>query len=202
MLNKKELVDLGYNICPDPDQPGKWYWRNDQDASEISFESEAAAILAASQDVESWGALSRCDNCGKVHNAHTMNEIADLLERMDQNGPMPSGECPDCGALCYEIEKDPEWGTVMDFFGLDPSYMWQAEQVIDYTQKYHEALGETETKKEEAAKALAFVRKVAELKKWGELDEEGNPFEPSDGGDDSHSCLMGLIDEARDIGVS
>lgn len=46
---------------------------------------------------------------------------------------------------------------------------------------------------------LAFVEKVARLKKWGEPDEIGDPFEPSDGVDDSHSCLMGLIDEARAI---
>lgn len=201
MLNKEELADLGYNICPDPDQEGKWYWRNDQDASEISFDSEAAATLAAAQDAEI-RPLSRCDNCGKVHSEQTLVEAKDLSMRTDPNGPVPTGECPDCGALCYEIEKDPEWETVMDFFGLDPSFMWQAEDVIDYTQKYHEALGETETKKEEAAKALAFVRKVAELKKWGELDEEGEPFEPSDGVEDSHDCLMDLIDEARDIGVS
>ncbi len=31
MLTKEQLTDLGYNICPDPDQEGKWYWRNDHD---------------------------------------------------------------------------------------------------------------------------------------------------------------------------
>jgi hypothetical protein len=46
---------------------------------------------------------------------------------------------------------------------------------------------------------LAFVEKVSCLKKWGEMDDEGQPFEPSDGVDDSHSCLMDLIDEARGL---
>lgn len=45
----------------------------------------------------------------------------------------------------------------------------------------------------------AFVKRIASLKKWGEPDENGKPFEPSDGLDDSHSCLMDLIDEARVI---
>lgn len=45
----------------------------------------------------------------------------------------------------------------------------------------------------------AFVKRIASLKKWGEPDENGNSFEPSDGLDDSHSCLMELIDEARGI---
>lgn len=44
-----------------------------------------------------------------------------------------------------------------------------------------------------------FVKHIASLKKWGEPDENGKPFEPSDGLDDSHSCLMDLIDEARVI---
>jgi len=43
------------------------------------------------------------------------------------------------------------------------------------------------------------VKRIASLKKWGEPDENGKPFEPSDGLDDSHSCLMDLIDEARVI---
>ncbi len=90
----------------------------------------------------------------------------------------------------------------MDFFGLDPSFMWRPEQVIYYTGKFNERLGEPESLKVEAAKALAFVRKVAALMKWGEPDEEGDPFEPDDGVDDSHTCLMDLIDEARAIGVS
>lgn len=49
------------------------------------------------------------------------------------------------------------------------------------------------------SKLLEFAQKVSLLKKWGEPDEDGEPFEPSDGVDDSHSCLMDLIDEARDL---
>ena len=46
--------------------------------------------------------------------------------------------------------------------------------------------------------ALAFVRQVAGFTKWGEPSpDDGSPFEPADMVDDSHSCLMDLIDEAR-----
>ena len=37
-----------------------------------------------------------------------------------------------------------------------------------------------------------FIQKVADLKLWSEMEEE-----PSDGLEDSHECLMDLINEAR-----
>lgn len=45
----------------------------------------------------------------------------------------------------------------------------------------------------------AFVRRVAGLKVWGEPDPDNNgePFRPQDGEEDSHICLMDLIEEAR-----
>jgi hypothetical protein len=51
---------------------------------------------------------------------------------------------------------------------------------------------------------LEFVAKVANLKKWGEPDSDmgGEPFEPSVGVDDSHECLMDLIEEARELSLS
>lgn len=50
---------------------------------------------------------------------------------------------------------------------------------------------------EQFDRLLAFARKVAHFKKWGTDDAEME--EPSDGVDDSHTCLMDLIDEAREI---
>lgn len=52
-----------------------------------------------------------------------------------------------------------------------------------------------------AANAVQFVQRVAGLLKFGEPDEDGEPFDPSDGVDDSHCCLMDLIDEARELAV-
>ena len=53
--------------------------------------------------------------------------------------------------------------------------------------------------KGKSSKSEEFVKSIAELKIWGEPDEDGNPFEPSDGLDDSHQCLMSKIEEAREI---
>lgn len=51
---------------------------------------------------------------------------------------------------------------------------------------------------QEQGEALALARLIASLPLWGEL-EEGEPFEPSDGLQDSHDALMGLIRKARRI---
>jgi hypothetical protein len=48
-------------------------------------------------------------------------------------------------------------------------------------------------------KATRFVQSIASLKQWGEPDGQGRPFEPSDGIEDSHTCLMALIEEARTL---
>jgi len=34
-----------------------------------------------------------------------MDEIHDIWERVEPGEVMPSGECPDCGALCYPKPK-------------------------------------------------------------------------------------------------
>ena len=47
-------------------------------------------------------ARSVCDNCGKTWSAAQLRPAADLAERVDEDGPEPDGECPECGALCYE----------------------------------------------------------------------------------------------------
>lgn len=47
MLNKNQILQLGYEINPDPDQPGKFYWKNGNEVSDMSFDSERLAMLAA-----------------------------------------------------------------------------------------------------------------------------------------------------------
>ncbi len=49
------------------------------------------------------------------------------------------------------------------------------------------------------AKLVRFVEQVADLKKWGDTAGQNEMDEPSDGMEDSHTCLMDLIDQARDI---
>ena len=44
-----------------------------------------------------------CDNCGKEFSWKNLKPIRDLTGRLDAGGIVPTGECPDCGALCYPV---------------------------------------------------------------------------------------------------
>jgi hypothetical protein len=46
-----------------------------------------------------------CDACDWRGTNADLNEATRLWERVDENGPMPSGECPSCGALAYLIDE-------------------------------------------------------------------------------------------------
>ena len=45
-----------------------------------------------------------CDNCQKTWEDEELAEIHDPVERIDPGGVVPSGECPECGALCYPVK--------------------------------------------------------------------------------------------------
>ena len=51
-----------------------------------------------------------CDDCAWRGTHADLNDVDPytLWERLDENGPMPAGECPTCGALAYLITQD-EW---------------------------------------------------------------------------------------------
>jgi hypothetical protein len=50
---------------------------------------------------------SKCDNCDWTGTPTIgLEEIPDLSQRLDVGSVVPSGECPECGALCYETEED------------------------------------------------------------------------------------------------
>lgn len=48
-------------------------------------------------------AQARCDNCGHLCLEDELEPIADLLQRIEPGGTVPSGECPQCGALAYPV---------------------------------------------------------------------------------------------------
>ena len=48
-----------------------------------------------------------CQNCGRVWEADELLEIADLSARVAAGEPVPSGECPACGALCQPTDEKP-----------------------------------------------------------------------------------------------
>ncbi len=45
--------------------------------------------------------IHQCDNCDRKFAGHELKPVDRLGERVDPDGPTPSGECPACGALAY-----------------------------------------------------------------------------------------------------
>ena len=46
---------------------------------------------------------SKCDNCdwsGELPD-DALTEVKDLADRLEPGREVPSGECPECGCLCY-----------------------------------------------------------------------------------------------------
>lgn len=54
---------------------------------------------------------AQCDNCGRAWSLGALEEVDDLDQRIDPGGIVPSGQCPDCGALCYPATPGENSGT-------------------------------------------------------------------------------------------
>lgn len=49
--------------------------------------------------------ISKCANCEWVGEPlFGLEEIVDLLERIEPGGTVPSGECRECDCLCYPVK--------------------------------------------------------------------------------------------------
>ena len=46
-----------------------------------------------------------CQNCGSEWAEDELEDLIDITERVAPGEPMPAGQCPDCGALCHEVEE-------------------------------------------------------------------------------------------------
>lgn len=49
---------------------------------------------------------SKCDNCENIFRDEQLSSIEDFHIRVEPGNEVPSGECPDCGALCYIIREE------------------------------------------------------------------------------------------------
>ena len=46
-----------------------------------------------------------CQNCGSLWATAQLQAIRHYWMRVEEGEPEPSGECPDCGALCHPVEE-------------------------------------------------------------------------------------------------
>lgn len=46
-----------------------------------------------------------CANCGQRYEEWKLAEIRHLWERVSPGEIMPSGQCPECGALCHPEKR-------------------------------------------------------------------------------------------------
>lgn len=64
--------------------------------------------------------IHECDNCDwegpEEKLACAMADMADFFERITPGCPVPSGDCPECGACCYP--RDENWRKLKAFDGL------------------------------------------------------------------------------------
>lgn len=48
----------------------------------------------------------KCQNCDAIHGEDDLKPIKNYDERVAPGETVPSGECPECGALCHPYEPD------------------------------------------------------------------------------------------------
>jgi hypothetical protein len=56
-----------------------------------------------------------CQNCAHEHNEAQLLEIKNIYLRVDPGELYPSGECPDCGAVCHPEERYTEPTFTFEF---------------------------------------------------------------------------------------
>lgn len=52
---------------------------------------------------------SRCQDCGLIVGEKALDHIQGLTKRISPGEPVPSGQCPECGALCTPIRPSAWW---------------------------------------------------------------------------------------------
>lgn len=105
VLSVEELLALGYEIRADEAPPFRFYWVRDGARSNGNYLDAVTAQSDAVDDALETYSVSRCNDCGKAHTDETMVEVKNLPMRVSGGDPTPSGECPDCGALCYPLRE-------------------------------------------------------------------------------------------------
>lgn len=64
-----------------------------------------------------------CDNCGTRWHYTQLNEMKDFYQRVAAGEPVPSGDCPDCGAFCHPVE------CAITTLAKDPDENWRNNEI-------------------------------------------------------------------------
>ncbi len=167
--------------------------RSDDDNAELPVEVRFGIELATAQEILRLAALAAANGLYKV-------------EKFDHRASWLEGPDPDAF-----VEADSD----LDTLNVSATEFWFSAylkhtktEVVSERQKIGELAGflGMEAVLESKSGAVQFVSQVANLKIWGWCTDGGELYQecpdPSEGESDSHSCLMGLIEEARKLSVA
>lgn len=113
-----------------------------------------------------------CQNCGKLWDYEQLEqEIDRLAERVSPGEPMPSGECPSCGALCQPTGKELPRPTDAQYISAAISFHSTAGEVEVHDNDTMPS-GPVSRGDDHGAYVLAWI--------WVD-DEEARQFEAGDG---------------------
>ena len=110
---------------------------------------------------------SKCDNCNWTGEPaiDSIAAIPDLYSRLDPGGIVPSGECPECGCLCYPFPAPPRShrGNEVDAANPPPPHVGGYTVLLLYPDycsgNYGEDTFATFVKADSTTEAVAKARK-------------------------------------------
>lgn len=88
--------------CSSADGDHEWDSESNCTCNECEYSADFSRFYVADQEPLSW-----CQNCEWLGiPVIGLEAIPDLTQRIMPGEPVPSGECPDCGALCHEATAE------------------------------------------------------------------------------------------------
>lgn len=110
-LTKEDLINIEEfirTVC-DGNPPVAKAALNEMDLADKPWQETRRSLQMAIENyVSGETGRSECSDCGQVWKDGDIKQLIDihhLWERISPGEVVPSGECPNCGALCHPTEK-------------------------------------------------------------------------------------------------